>query len=549
MSRHWAWQTLGIAPTSEAGTIRRAYADKLRSLDIDRDAAAYAALREARDWALRWARDNPGAEADEPAAPLADSPAADGAPEDDPDDWDDLDGVELHFEMPLPQGLTFSAPRLEVVSEAPGGAGVVLERDHDRKLHALLYANGDSDDTAFTPEELAEAQRHLAAILQEAEGGNLAAHDAIESWLALTLAGAWPRCAPLLEAAEASFQWSRQRGQLGERPAVAFLNDRLRGMRFEAKVLDPAHPLHKAWNELTQPGRAGAFKTWRVSRQDVQQLLQGVRSNFPELEHRFDPLRVASWEGSQASSSDSSGGPGIWLWVFLFLAFSRVVGSFDDNRRPLQTAADPLVIEIDPATTALAVSTIFGPGKTIDWLKGAQPEMALMIESNLRESKRVGDDQGRTLVRVLGLVRERAYRARDNLSGRDLDMLMRIRHNQLVMARSVSAPTCLLWMKGMDYKSIGPLPGKQESEEQAYYAAQVAAQGLHYALQSKGSNASVPGELVGRVIDATRISEDRVRAAMQGKGSAADSCAVHIALIAETLRWKGAERTAILKVL
>ncbi|OYZ36689.1 MAG: hypothetical protein B7Y31_10020, partial [Novosphingobium sp. 16-62-11] len=51
-----AWRILGIAKTPELGAIRRAYAERLKAMDIDKDVDGYARLREARDAALRWAR-------------------------------------------------------------------------------------------------------------------------------------------------------------------------------------------------------------------------------------------------------------------------------------------------------------------------------------------------------------------------------------------------------------------------------------------------------------------------------------------------------------
>lgn len=47
-----AWKVLGIARTPEVAAIRRAYADRLRAMDVDRDVDGYARLREARDAAL-----------------------------------------------------------------------------------------------------------------------------------------------------------------------------------------------------------------------------------------------------------------------------------------------------------------------------------------------------------------------------------------------------------------------------------------------------------------------------------------------------------------
>jgi len=53
------WTTLGIAPTTETAAIRRAYAEKLRTIDQDRDPDAFMALRSAFTTALRLAGQQP----------------------------------------------------------------------------------------------------------------------------------------------------------------------------------------------------------------------------------------------------------------------------------------------------------------------------------------------------------------------------------------------------------------------------------------------------------------------------------------------------------
>ena len=48
----WPWSVLGIEATDDKGAIRKAYATKLKTLDIDNEINAYADLRAARDHAL-----------------------------------------------------------------------------------------------------------------------------------------------------------------------------------------------------------------------------------------------------------------------------------------------------------------------------------------------------------------------------------------------------------------------------------------------------------------------------------------------------------------
>ena len=55
------------------------------------------------------------------------------------------------------------------------------------------------------------------------------------------------------------------------------------------------------------------------------------------------------------------------------------------------------------------------------------------------------------------------------------------------------------------------------------------------------------GDLIEKTMASSGLGEERLRTAMQGKGSDADTCAMRIGLLRATLAWKGPERTAILR--
>jgi hypothetical protein len=74
------WDELGIAPSRDPKTIRRAYAVRLKKLEPDRDPQAFARLRRAFEWALSRAgsEDGPGPLAEPPAESTdRDAPAQD----------------------------------------------------------------------------------------------------------------------------------------------------------------------------------------------------------------------------------------------------------------------------------------------------------------------------------------------------------------------------------------------------------------------------------------------------------------------------------------
>ncbi|MGT2513773.1 hypothetical protein ACVOMT_05515 [Sphingomonas panni] len=55
--RYGIWATLDCDPTTDRAVIRRAYAARLKAMDVDADPDAFEALRDARDAALVRAAD------------------------------------------------------------------------------------------------------------------------------------------------------------------------------------------------------------------------------------------------------------------------------------------------------------------------------------------------------------------------------------------------------------------------------------------------------------------------------------------------------------
>src|SRR4051794_19992018 len=74
------WAILGIEPTGDAKTIRRAYAAGLRAIDADREPAAFQRLRAAYEAALHGAAQGGGQRAAETGSSAAPRAAASPAP-------------------------------------------------------------------------------------------------------------------------------------------------------------------------------------------------------------------------------------------------------------------------------------------------------------------------------------------------------------------------------------------------------------------------------------------------------------------------------------
>ncbi|MBB4614470.1 hypothetical protein [Novosphingobium taihuense] len=573
--------------------IRRAYADRLKAMDVDKDVAGYARLREARDAALRWARmqaAKPAAEEEfDPFAGVTplEEPEASTEPDPEPSSWlYAAPEAKGESDPSLTTRLGGAAPKLDVVSgfsaaQAPADQAIAVARDpfarpvllgleatsdavmpawaHEQALYRLLLPEAQDDELPpLEGWEEAMALGHLKAVLRHAETVSVTGFDEIDNWLARILADAWPRSAPLLEPAAALFGWESERGQVSERPAVAFLNARLRGLRFREKVEDPKHPLHKAWKELTTPAQQGSRKGWFVKRAEVDQLLEGVRRNFPELEHHFDPWRVALWEkpsGSDVGQGWFSNGRLIAFAVILLIQVARF--AFSDNDR--QSAPPPVPpIELSSAETAReqeiinrAVTTVFGPEITFDGLQSLQPDLAALFSANRTIARSDGSSDEVYVAKVHDLVRERMYMTALVQKGQLLSDVQRIRADILRAARKSGAAQCMAYVRTRRLAPEVSIPVALQLRERDLATRMLDARQLGPPQRIAPGTASVPGPLVEKVMTATGLPDKRVSQAMGNKGSDADQCAVTITLIDATLAWKGSakEREAILSVL
>ena len=612
MSGRPPWSLLGIGPTADTSAIRKAYAEKLKAMDVDADVSGFAQLRQARDLALRLARSL------EEIAPDGDAQPAGG---------DDSDGIEdAATDAPeaaaAPARWTFAAPELpgawqedpffpasslatrpaepdastmlermawaaaaarEAGHGGVSGAGIPLTtidpftapllsgslvgddalglrpgETPAERLSILLDPEREDAGEPLSESEARQATRALRAILDEATHAHITRQQQIEDWLAEILARGWPRSAPLLEDANQAFGWEREWSAHDARPAVQFLGARLRGYRFQQNVLQPGHKFHKAWNELVRPGKAGPLRMLGGPAQGVDvALLRGVRKHFPELESHFAPERVASWEGGNPMLTG--------LLVLLGIIAFAIIVAIADSKSPSPSASPaqqstPLgaanETQDGPARDVMqsSVKAAFGPGHDPAWLWKTQPELAQTFTANVMSGLRADEDPATIVDKTVAIVRLRGY-----LNGRELDgplfeQTMHLRLAQLRAAQKDGESTCQQLGDSGWFDGALPLSASEREAERVFSARMAEENKLIQPSKSRQRTAMVPGELIGRVIKATGLTQTKVAAAMQGRGTNANRCAVAIALLDATLEWKemnkkGGDRRAILQTL
>lgn len=256
-----AWQLLGIASTDDAQAIRRAYAERLRAMDVDADPEGFAALRAAREIALGGS-----------GQPTADNVIAERLP-------------EAHG-----AGKLHAPPERAAV--APDPAEV-----HRTAIATLL--TGDYAERWLPPEDKAALIAHWHGLCADPRMAEIDFLDRIERWAAWTIAANPPFSAPLIIPAVKQFGWDRENGTITQEPILAEICRRHSLIRFLEGSSKPGSSFYPAWAELHAHAYPGSSRG-RVDPYTVHEILTVVREVMPELELRFDSKRVALWADNTA---------------------------------------------------------------------------------------------------------------------------------------------------------------------------------------------------------------------------------------------------------
>jgi TPR repeat protein len=255
-----AWDQLGLEATDDARAIRRAYARRLKTIDVDADPAAFIVLRDALAWALAQAAAAPHVE-----------PIVEGGHDTPPPSLE-----------PAPRPVAVEKPRPEIQF-----SGADIDPANPAKLNELLF--GDGDARADTDQILKLTQ----TILAQAANARIDKVAYIEAWLAATIANAIPRSDVMIDPVVEHFYWAAGAADWPRSPAIDAILNRRRDLHFLAEVSEPDHRLSPAYLALKSKPRFRAVFN-RKLRDNVETLLVAIRRNYPGTISHFD-AKVLEW--------------------------------------------------------------------------------------------------------------------------------------------------------------------------------------------------------------------------------------------------------------
>ncbi len=464
--RHGIWATLGCDPTTDRSAIRKAYAARLKAMDVDADPDAFEALREARDAALARAAD-PVAAAVEPVLP------------------DDLPGGPVEVE---------ADPEIDPLAEAMNA--------HFHALEALLFPGHDAPPTA---EELAGIDHHGRALLADPRLEQVDFATGAERWFAETLAASVPRSDPLLEPAAAVFGWIDRRDDYALSAEAHTIVERIGATRFAALVSDPGHRLHRAWVEVTRTDTGRAV--WRVTGGAVRDLLAVTRERHPSAEAWMNPVRVARWD------KPARVGKGTYWWLIIFIVVTALRFGLSGTHYPDTPPAVHATIE----DVAQAMT-----GRGIDKVRTTNPALASAIV------QATTDASAGTSASVIGrtLTEEWVGHGLSDLPDPDLLKLTRWDVDQMRAVRRAAPAAC----DGVNLMRPGQVMAPAMRDRRTELLRDIVLFARDRPIGETSYRFVVPGSIVEEVAARTKLPPATIGRALQNREMAEIRCTVQIAL-------------------
>lgn len=282
------WDILGIEPTRDRDTIRRAYAARLKETNPEDDPEGFKALREAYDYALKWA--GTVARGPEIVVVRPEAAAVESSPE---PVRGDIEAPAIPEARSEPSPVSRSGRRAQVrVQAALQGSNAFF--DALRALEIRLRPGSDHNDDARL--------QALDDLLRLPDLERIETREQTETWLLRLLCGSIPRSDALIGVARGHFGWEEDtidHGRRGDAGMKAKLFEREADIALLQQIARPGSEHYRAFRVLNRPP---VPETWRsrlfadVSPSEVRALLVLIQLKRPSVERELNPETVAAWE-------------------------------------------------------------------------------------------------------------------------------------------------------------------------------------------------------------------------------------------------------------
>ncbi len=503
MRKAAAWKLLGIAATTDTRDIRRAYAAKLKAGDYDSDAQAFMALREARDYAL-----NAAQWGEAPDVEIEDEPGEEAEGDFEFVSWKDEESAVVSVTEQ-------AADRAEPDPPSPF-------QGHCQALH----------DALFDEESTADLEPLLLAVLNDPQMDEIGTRADTELWLSDIIADRIPRSDRLILPVGRFFGWQARVGQIGLPWSVAYLVQRQKALYFFDAVQVKGHSFYREWKELTKPADATSKRSWGLRQRNVNELIQLVRSEHPDLESCFDIERVALWDTGQPSVS--SGRTVSWWWApFVILQIFLAMGKCSNDFSPKDSLAPPIEIKTNELLSDKKADINFalrGTDLTANQIEKANPKFYTALSATWQVAFDAKKEKWDFIPQVKELIDDQ-YRYGASTSPYDLVAdRQRLNRDMAKFLRSTKVENCDGYFNGKGAPA-GIFPQEYYAQQQALVARTVLEVGGVAKKSSAKISFSIPGATVTRVEALTKLPTERVAKAFMRKGSPAENCNVGIALI------------------
>ncbi|PSJ38390.1 J domain-containing protein [Allosphingosinicella deserti] len=557
------WTELGLAPTADHREIRKAYARRLKTIDPEADPDAFIRLRTARDRALSQDPDRQfavtGARTDaEAAMGVGNGEAPDADPNLEP-------AADAEVQPAAAPDTSEEAPPEPVLLAAPF-----------QRIESLLF------DPDVRPDPI-ELQQIVTEILADPALERIDIAQWVEGFLADTIVRGTPLSDPMIDPAAAHFGWGQDGNQISRPPIIDWILQRREDSIFEAGLIAGSPEYATILHALRAPPPTQLGER-QVRRQSVrvEYLLSYFQTLHPTMLATLDQQSIQFWSDRFVAEGAGNGFArklrewekdriwkrglwpverrGDWLialciflmpylfaWALLRPGYSRVARFVGFGWMILVVAAmltnpdKPSELKEAPALdlerTRLVssehdlpplLSDYAGPELTLGAMKTRnKPLHDLLVQR--WTALRAGDRRTWDLERSVRETLNDALGA--GLRGGEYDIHRRFWQFRVDRARTFQqedAAKCDAFLEGT-------LPGQvfppEIEEERRALVREVLLRPLSNAPPRRTGTYRIPGSVVADARALSKLGAPRFDAALERRGTAAEHCAVGIALI------------------